>query len=117
MKYHYNRVTVKASADSFKTREAKSSMSAWTRLVGFVAQDGQIRLGQPVDASLDVGLAVAAGKTVAVSLAHGDIFTGTVSGEKATIYSVGHPFAVIHLRTPDVFEVDGSITAVGFSLL
>ena len=66
-------------------------MSAWTRLVRFVAQDGQIRLGQPVDALLDVGLAVAAGKTVEVSLIHGDVFTGTVSSEKATICSVGQP--------------------------
>ena len=69
-------------------------MSAWTRLVRFIAQDGQIRLGQPIDASLDVGLAIASAKTVEVNLIHGDVFTGTVSSDKATIRSVSKSLGV-----------------------
>lgn len=63
-------------------------MSAWTRLVRFVGQDGQTRLGQPVDKSVDVGLDFAAGKHVEVNVIDGDVYTGTVSDKKDTIKKV-----------------------------
>jgi len=69
-------------------------MSDWTRLVRYVGRDASIRLGQPVDGSIDVGLAVHSGKEVEVNVIHGDIYTGTVSSEKDIIKKVGKPFAM-----------------------
>ena len=64
--------------------------NAWTRLVRFVGPDGKVHLGQPVDASIDVGLAVAPGETVEVFIVEGDIHTGTVTSEKSTISTVSN---------------------------
>ncbi|GFZ47362.1 hypothetical protein JCM24511_05105 [Saitozyma sp. JCM 24511] len=60
-------------------------MSAWTRLVRFIGQDGQVYLGQPVNASIDVGLAVISGETVVANVIKGDIYSGTVSSKEVTI--------------------------------
>lgn len=68
-------------------------MSAWTRLVRFQDESGKIRLGQPVDASQDVGLACAAGEPVQVKLIEGDIYDGTVTEETATIKKVSAALA------------------------
>lgn len=57
------------------------SSTPWKSLVRFVGRAGQHRLGQPVDATLDVGLAVAEGRKVEVNVIEGDIFTGTVTNE------------------------------------
>lgn len=54
----------------------------------FVGHSGQIRLGQPVDASVDVGLAFAGGKEVKVNIINGDVYSGTVSSEEDTIKKV-----------------------------
>jgi hypothetical protein len=64
-------------------------MSAWTRLVRFIGQDGQVYLGQPVNASIDVGLAVISGETVVANVIKGDIYTGTVSSKEVAIKKVG----------------------------
>lgn len=62
-----------------------TNSNAWKRLVRFENAQGQVRLGQPVDPSVDVGLAVAAGEKVEVNLIKGDVFDGTVTSEKDTI--------------------------------
>lgn len=74
------------------------NMSAWTRLVRFVGKDGQTRLGQPVDASVDVGTAVFSGKDVEVNVIDGEVYSGTVSNEKDTIKKVRgfHLASIIH---------------------
>jgi len=56
--------------------------------VRFVGKDGQTRLGQPVDASVDVGTAVFSGKDVEVNVIDGEVYSGTVSNEKDTIKKV-----------------------------
>lgn len=63
-------------------------MSSWTRLIRFVDTDGQERLGQPVDADLDVGKATSSGKTVEANIIEGSIFDGKVTEEKATVKKV-----------------------------
>lgn len=65
-----------------------TNRTAWTRLARFVGKSGQVRLGQPVDASIDVGLAVAAGKDVEVHVIDGDVYSGIVTSEKDTIKKV-----------------------------
>ena len=63
-------------------------MSAWKRLVRFEDEQGKIQLGEPVDASQDVGLAVANGEKVQVKLIQGDLYNGTVTDQTATIKKV-----------------------------
>lgn len=63
-------------------------MANWTRLVRFLDANGQTRLGQPVDASVDVGAAVAAGKLVEVHIIEGDAFNGKVTEKKTVIGQV-----------------------------
>lgn len=63
-------------------------MSSWTRLVRFEDESGDIRLGQPVDESQDVGLACAAGEPVQVKLIDGDLFDGIVTEQTSTIKKV-----------------------------
>jgi hypothetical protein len=46
---------------------------------------GVVRLGQPVDEAIDVGLAVASGKKLEAYVILGDAFDGKVTSEKATI--------------------------------
>lgn len=75
-------------------------MAAWTRLVRFEDQSGKIRLGQPVDASQDVGLACAAGEPVEVKLISGDIFTGTLTEQTATIKKVSSLVLVLAHQSP-----------------
>ena len=65
-------------------------MTAWTRLVRFEDESGKIYLGQPVDASQDVGLACAAGEPVQMKLISGDIYTGTVTEQTRTIKKVSN---------------------------
>lgn len=70
-------------------------MTSWTRLVRFEDESGKVRLGQPVDASQDVGLACAAGEPVQVKLIEGDLFDGKVTENTAVVKkvscSVSHP--------------------------
>lgn len=57
----------------------------WTRYVRFVAvEDGQEHYGQPVDADIDVGVAVHKGDKVPINLLEGsDLpFDGTVQEQK-----------------------------------
>lgn len=54
----------------------------------FVGRQGQTRFGQPINSSIDVGLAVAAGEDVEVNVIDGDVYTGTVTNEKDTIKQV-----------------------------
>lgn len=63
----------------------------WTRLVRFVDEQGQERLGQPVDEKIDVGLAIAAGEKVEAFLISGDIYDGTVTPQKTTIVKLLSP--------------------------
>lgn len=58
-------------------------------MVRFIGQDGQVYLGQPVNASIDVGLAVISGETVVANVIKGDIYTGTVSSKEVAIKKVG----------------------------
>lgn len=58
-----------------------TNINTWTRLARFVNREGQIRLGQPVDPKLDVGLAVAGGQEVEVHVIDGDVYSGTVTNE------------------------------------
>ena len=66
-------------------------MSAWTRLVRFIGKDGREHLGQPVDPTLDVGLAFKAGEEVKVRVIDGDLFTGTVTEKGDVVVKVGIP--------------------------
>lgn len=63
-------------------------MTSWTRLVRFEDESGKVRLGQPVDASQDVGLACAAGEPVQVKLIEGDLFDGKVTENTAVVKKV-----------------------------
>lgn len=63
----------------------------WTRLVRFVDVQGQERLGQPVDETIDVGLAIANGEKVEAYLIEGDIYDGTITPQKATISKLLSP--------------------------
>lgn len=63
-------------------------MSAWSRLVRFEDEQGKVQLGEPVDASQDIGLACAAGEKVQVKLIKGDLYDGIVTDEVATIKRV-----------------------------
>lgn len=65
-----------------------SDMAQWKRLVRFEDETGKVNLGEPVDPKLDVGLEVAAGRSVQVNLIEGDAFTGKVTAKKATIKKV-----------------------------
>lgn len=68
-----------------------TNSTIWTRLVRYIGQDGETRLGQPVDASIDVGLAVAAGQDVEVYIIDGDLYTGLVSSRKDVIKKILSP--------------------------
>ncbi len=70
-----------------------TNANTWTRLARFVGQSGAIRLGQPVDPTLDVGLAVAAGEQVEVYVVDGDIFNGTVTAERDAIKQLLAPIS------------------------
>jgi hypothetical protein len=63
-------------------------MPSWSRFVRFRDSQGTVRLGQPVDETIDVGLAVAKGKKVEVYVIEGDAFDGKVTQEKAVIAEV-----------------------------
>ncbi|BEI84610.1 hypothetical protein CcaverHIS002_0500110 [Cutaneotrichosporon cavernicola] len=67
--------------------------SNWTRLARFVGRNGAIRLGQPVDPKVDVGLAVAAGEPVEVFVVEGDIYTGMVTAERDVIQQLLSPIS------------------------
>lgn len=69
------------------------NMSAWTRLVRFEDDAGDVRLGQPADNDEDIGLAVASGKPVDVFLIQGDIYTGTVTNKKVRVKSLLAPIS------------------------
>lgn len=73
-------------------------MSAWQRLVRFEDEQGKIQLGEPVDASQDVGLAVANGEKVEVKLIQGDLYDGTVTDQVATVKKVS--FQLILTTSP-----------------
>jgi hypothetical protein len=64
-------------------------MAAWTRLVRFENESGNVRLGEPVDPAIDVGLACASGRKVEVYLIEGGVFDGIVTQQKAVIKKVG----------------------------
>lgn len=63
----------------------------WTTLARYIGSDGEVHLGQPVDASVDVGLAVAAGEEVKVRRIEGDIYTGRVTSIVDVIKEVRLP--------------------------
>lgn len=60
----------------------------WTTLARYVGSDGEVHLGQPVDSSIDVGLAVAAGEEVKVHRIDGDIYNGQVTSTVDVIKKV-----------------------------
>jgi len=59
--------------------------------VRFEAEDGSVKLGQPVDAELDVGLAFAEGKPVEVYVIEGTLYDGKVTKEKTVIKQLLSP--------------------------
>lgn len=65
-----------------------TNSTSWTKLVRFIGSDGDEHLGQVVDTSLDVGLAIADGQSVEVYLLDGDMYTGTITSKKDTIKTV-----------------------------
>lgn len=79
-----------------------TNSTEWTRLVRYTGKDGQVRLGQPVDPTVDVGLAVAAGQEVQVYVIDGDVYTGTVTSTKDVVKKVRH-LATVHRLTLNRF--------------
>ena len=63
----------------------------WNRLIRFEAADGQTLMGEPVDASLDIGLAIAQGQQVEAYVLNGEhpwSQAATRTGEVATVRKV-----------------------------
>lgn len=85
--------------------------SPWKRLVRFEDADGQVKLGQPVDDGLDVGLAVARGEDVEVYLIEGDAFDGVVLQSKARISKVRSEVST----SPSSHEQTAKLTPSGAS--
>ncbi|KAI5476276.1 hypothetical protein MNV49_007913 [Pseudohyphozyma bogoriensis] len=85
-------------------------MSSWSRLVRFLPADAGTTplIGEPVDAALDVGLAIYEGKQVEVELFDGSsvLSPGTKTGEKAIVGK---------LLSPVSEEEVGTIRCVGLN--
>ncbi|KAH7019619.1 hypothetical protein EDB80DRAFT_701206 [Ilyonectria destructans] len=66
-------------------------MANWTHLIRFVGEDDKIYLGQPVNTTTDVGLAILNGEHLQAAIIEGDAFTGLVTQHRRTVKEILTP--------------------------